>query len=201
MKQKLLRAGIRWFAGGFFREIYEGKRGPTLQRWALWAKGKKTKTGGLLALLLTIVAALRPDLLNAIGAEWLGLASGVLITGGLVDKAWWKQSAPTFVNEVLHTILSFGPLASALVGFGAELLPRIPNCASCADWVATLQLWALAIGSATAWLAARLAAPPKLATLDNLEDFEGWVELHGGEQLDVRPVVRHVVRHDEDQEG
>lgn len=161
MKQKLLDYAIRWLAGGLFREIYEGKRGPTLQRWALALKGKKTLIGFLLTLLVAALVVYQPAVLGAYGHLVL-LATSVLVLGGFLDKAWWKSSPPAFIGEVLPTLLSFGPVASMLVALAVEFLSRNPECVSCAEWVDTVQLVAAAVATATGWLAARLAAPPDI---------------------------------------
>jgi hypothetical protein len=168
MKRKLIEAALRWFAGGVFREIAEGKRGPTLQRWYIFAQGKKTKTGGVLAFLLLAVGALRPDLVHEVG-PWLGTAATILVAGGLIDKQWRKQAPPKELAESFHTVMSFGPVVAAGFALLVELLPRIPNCASCADWVSTLQVLAAGIGTATGWIAAHLSDPPDLSNIPDLE--------------------------------
>jgi hypothetical protein len=87
VKDKVIGVIGRWLAGGLIREIADGRRGPTLQRWYWAAVGRKTMVGWVLALLLAGTITVDPQLGKQI-TPYVGTVSGLLIGWGFLDKEW-----------------------------------------------------------------------------------------------------------------
>lgn len=161
IKSDVVQSAVRWFAGGVFREIAEGKYGPTLQRAYLVSRGKKTEIGGMLALLVSAFLFYMPaEASKTVATPAFGSVSALLIVGGLIDKAWRTQPPPIWFMDGLHRIMSFGPVASACVAAAVQLLPLLPHCHHCEMAVVYIQLGSAAVASVTGWLAAYCAPPP-----------------------------------------
>lgn len=151
---------VRWFLGGIFREVAEGKRGEQLKRAYWWLSGRKRTWSAIAGLLFAGLTAYRPD----VAVHWAPAIVGVLgfmVTVGLADKDWKVAPPPVEWATAFHEIMSFGPVLSAAVAFLAEFLPRIPGCTACAGYVPPIREFAVATAAVTAWLAARFAVPPK----------------------------------------
>lgn len=160
IKRDAVQAAVRWAAGGIFREIAEGKRGPKLQKWYLAARGYKTATGGLLALLVAGFMFAAPQTASStLATPLFGAAAGVLIVGGLIDKAWMVQPPPTWFMDALHEVMSYGPLLSGIVAALTQFLPLVPGCEQCQAAVFYIDVGSGAVASATGWLAAYCAKP------------------------------------------
>lgn len=165
MKGKLVEWGARYFLGGFFREVAEGKRGAFLQTLYLKARGKKTATGFVLGTVLAGVLYFDPEL-GAKLAPYIASGGGLLVYIGLLDKQWNVEpkpgTAPVEFRDAMHSLMSAGPALAALTVLVLEVLHRLPSCSRCDEWAHGVETAVAAVGASTGWLAARFAEPPDL---------------------------------------
>jgi hypothetical protein len=149
----------KWLLGGVMREIADGKRGSGPMKLYWYLSGKKTAVSSVAGLAFAALTAWRPDL----ALDWaptITLVLGVMVTVGLADRAWKDAPPLEQWTRWLSEILSAGPAISAAFALAIQLLPSVPGCPSCADYIPQLQWAAGAFAAATAWLAARWNVPP-----------------------------------------
>lgn len=161
MKKKLALIAIKLFAGGLFRDIAEGKRGPKLQALYWRLCGYKRLTGFALAAVLGGMAVADPALFASL-APTLGTVAALFVAWGFLDKGWRTAPPPVEISAAWHSLLAFGPILAAVAALAIEWLPRIPSCGWCADVAGYLQISVAAVGIASGYLAALLTEPPAI---------------------------------------
>lgn len=150
---------IRWGAGRVFREIHDGHYGPTLQLAYANTQAVATQTGFLLTLVLAALTHFDPPL-GIMLLPFVAPIAGVLLVGGLIHKGWKLEPPPLWFGEAFSKVMSFGPLASAIVAAAVNVLGLFDACARCAVFANDIDLVAAAVASVTGWLAAYLAPRP-----------------------------------------
>lgn len=160
MKQKIIEAAGRWLLGGILREAAEGKRGPALQKAYLALAGWKTYTGLILAVLLGALMTYEP-ILGAKVTAYIGPWVGILISAGLLDKAW-RSDRPGWATDVMSYLSGFGATLSLGLTLILHVLGEIPGCTECVLWHDRMEDVAMGIGAASLWLNRWLAEPPTI---------------------------------------
>jgi len=127
---------------GWVREVAEGKRGEKAQAiyWAL--AGAKTWSGIVLAVAAAITAASG----QAEVGGWIAAGAGVLISLGLVDRAWRTDIPAVLAQSSVYRLLAkySGELAALL---SAALLAI--EGGSCPGWTcATWSVIVISLGAA-----------------------------------------------------
>jgi hypothetical protein len=159
MKEKMLAILAKWFLGGIFRDIAEGKKWPAVTKiyWAL--VGQKLLISFGLGTVAAAIAYFNPDLARS-AAPGLAMVISLGIAAGLVDKGFRATAPPVEWAKTFSQIMSVGPVLSAAVALIVEWVPKVPNCDWCDPLAAKIQLWVAATAAATAWLSARFAEAP-----------------------------------------
>ena len=158
------------FVAREIRNAAEGKHGLAVQKVYLFAQGKKTSLGFLLAVVCGVLVGLGNS-----GAEvWTsGTLAGLLLSVGLLDKSWrsgppesWKQTRLyLFASERSHDIAAALGMASLAVsacdpGTSAVLARFYLTCSSAALLLFVLSVVLVQLGLMAE---AKLALPPKVA--------------------------------------
>lgn len=160
MKSRLISFAARWFLGGIFRDIAEGK-GKYARLTPLYWKlaGVKTRTAAVVGLLFAALAAFNHQLFAQYQKPILGVLA-FLVTVGLVDADWRTERLPPSWLEAFAKLMQAGPAISGAVALLVEYLPQIPGCESCAGLASRIQTGAAAVAAVSAWIAARYYVVP-----------------------------------------
>jgi len=168
VKSKIIEMAGKWLLGGFLREIAEGKRGAALQRAYLFAAGKKTYLGLILAASLGALTTYDPAMglkVASYTAPWIGL----LIGAGLLDKAW-RTDRPAWASDALSYLTGIGASLTLGVSLIVHVLGEIPGCSACELWRDRVEDISLGVGAATLWLNRFLAEPPAIGTTEDQKE-------------------------------
>ena len=150
--------------GHLARDIAEGKKGPRLQAYYLWSRGKKTVTGLCLFLIFAAVTTFAPPYAETFFGA-CAVASGCLMALGLIDASW--NNKPAFPEWFLESLKR---ISGALTTFHAALIPFTELLhmvyPSGDQYLHQVELVEAAVMTATAFVnryaAASLAPPPQM---------------------------------------
>ncbi len=170
MKTKLVEWAARWFLGGIFRNVAEGKKGERLKAAYWWLVGKKRTWAAVLGLAFAALVKWQPETAARVQDPML-LVIGLLVAWGFVDAQWREAGPLPEWTPIIAKLLAAGPAAAALVALGVEVLRTMPDTCSWCDPVAgKVETLAAAVAAATAWLAARATPPPEVAFARRVTD-------------------------------
>jgi len=150
--------------GKLARDIAEGKKGPKLQAYYLWSRGKKTITGLFLSLIFGAVTLFDPPYARTFFASCT-VASGCLMALGMLDASWNNRSA--FPEWFLESLKRITAVLSTFHGALVPITELVHTLYPQGDGLMrNLELYEAAISVACGYLnryaAASLAPPPQM---------------------------------------
>jgi hypothetical protein len=150
--------------GHLARDIAEGKKGPKLQAYYLWSRGKKTVTGLFLFLIFSAVTTFAPPYTETFFGA-CAVVSGCLMALGLIDASW--NNKPAFPFWFLESLKRISAVLTTFHGALIPLTELVHVLYPSGDaYLHQVVLVEAAVMTATAFVnryaAASLAPPPQM---------------------------------------